>query len=346
MNRNFILCILVTFSLISNSCKKNTCCSIAALSGSWINIADIDSNLRSGAISFVIDDAAYIGFGVNGNGHRLNDLWRFDTLTTNWFQLANCNGIGRSSAVGFSVNGKGYVATGYDGSNMLNDTWQYDPSSNNWAQKANFPGTNRFDAVAFAIGNYGWVGTGYDGSDRNDFFKYDPSSDTWIQEMTCPGYARSGAISFVYHDSAYLVTGQQNNGLEAGDFWRFDPNLNDSLKWRQLRHIYDYSPDSYDDSYTSIERYKGVGFVLLNTKSNGGGDRAYIATGAWGNGFSSAWGYNFATDVWYQVDPIAPWPIQGAVGFSVDNKGFVTTGILTASEGEPLNGIIEFFPDR
>jgi N-acetylneuraminic acid mutarotase len=340
MKRNFILCTFSFISLLSNSCHKNACCGVAD-DGTWTALAKFGFIPRSEAISFVIGDSAYLGFGVDANFTRYNDLLVFDPATGMCAQRASCPGSPRNSAVAFSINGEGYVTTGYDGYNMLSDTWQYDPSSNTWTQKASFTGSARFDAVAFSVGNYGWVGTGYDGAYRNDFFKYDPAADTWTPETACPGQPRTQAISFVYNDSAYLVTGNMSASV-VNDFWRFDPNLTGALKWRQLRNISNSSSQTFDDGYTTIERSNGVGFVQLNAKSNGGGDRAYITTGLNGALYSWTWSYNFADDLWTEATPLPGLAIEGAVGFSVENKGIVATGI---SGSTPVTSIYEFNAD-
>jgi hypothetical protein len=310
--------------------------------GNWVYRGDFDAIPRSEAVSFVIGDSAYVGMGVDANFIRYNDMWSFDPVTFNWTQLATCPGVARNSAVGFSVNGEGYITTGYDGYNMLNDTWQFDPPSNSWTSKAAYAGTPRYDAVAFGIGNYGYVGTGYDGNYRKDFFRYDPSGDTWTPSITYAGHTRTQAIAFVYNDSAYVVTGN-SSGSVIDDFWRFDPDLTDSLQWRELRHISNYSPDSYDDGYTTIERSNGVGFVMLDTKSDGGGDRAYVTTGVNGALYTWTWAYNFATDLWNEKTPMERGARQGSVGFTVKNQGFVSLGVSGSS---PVSETDQWYPDE
>ncbi len=337
---HFSLLLIITVAISLSACNKSTL--PYTQDGNWVYRGDFDTTARSESISFVIGDSAYVGMGVDANFIRYNDLWSFDPVTYNWSQLATCPGAARSSAVGFAVNGEGYIATGYDGYNMLGDCWQYDPTSNSWTQKASFGGSSRYDAVAFSVGAYGYVGTGYDGSYRKDFFKYDPSSDTWTPSVTYAGHTRTAAIAFVYNDSAYIVTGN-SSGSPVTDFWRFDPNLDAADQWRQLRQITNFSPDTYDDNYTTIARSNGVGFVMLNTKSDGGGDRAYITTGINGSLYTWTWAYNFATDLWVPKTPMERGGRQGSVGFSVQNRGFVSLGLsgtTTVSETD------EWHPDE
>src|SRR5580704_12268410 len=116
---------IVFVVMVFSSCNKGTL--PYTEDGKWVYRGDFDTTARSEAISFVVGDTAYVGFGIDGNFLRYNDLWAFDPVTFNWSQMASCPGVGRSSAVGFSINGEGYISTGYDGYNMLNDTWQFDP---------------------------------------------------------------------------------------------------------------------------------------------------------------------------------------------------------------------------
>ncbi|HLX91871.1 MAG TPA: kelch repeat-containing protein [Puia sp.] len=332
--------VLFGLSLISIGCQQSAI--PYTQDGNWVYRGDFDAIPRSEAICFVVGDSAYIGMGVDANFIRYNDLWSFDPVTFNFSQVASCPGVARNSAVGFSINTEGYIATGYDGYNMLNDCWQFNPPSNTWTQKANFPGTARYDAVAFGIGNFGWVGTGYDGNYKKDFFRYDPSSDSWAPEISYAGHTRTAAIAFVYNDSAYVVTGN-SSGAVVDDFWRFDPYLTDSLKWRELRHIDNFSPATYDDGYTTIERSNGVGFVMLGTKSDGGGDRAYITTGINGALYSWTWAYNFATDLWNEKTPMERGARQGSVGFAVMNQGFVSLGL---SGNTPVSETDQWYSDE
>jgi hypothetical protein len=138
-----------------------------------------------------------------------------------------------------------------------------------------------------------------------------------------------------------LVSGLGTGGVAVNDFFSYDPSLPDTSAWYQLRHISNYSPDSYDDGYTTIVRYNAVGFVMLNTLSDGGGDRAYLTTGAVGG--SITWAYNFADSLWNQKTSYERAARQGAVGFTVQNKGFVGLG---ASGSSFFANIDEWYPDE
>ncbi len=132
--------------------------------------------------------------------------------------------------------------------------------------------------------------------------RYIPTADARIQQSNYPGNPRSGAISFVYKNQGYIVTGYTPgakwaiNNL-AYDFWRFSP-ANDSLStaWTRLRDIYNTDAASFDDSYTSIIRSKGSGFLILGQPD---GDKAYITLGSNnGTDITSTLEYDFASDLW------------------------------------------------
>ncbi len=319
MSRNFIFCVLFSLSAIFNSCKKTN-----DQAGNWIKLSNFSGAGRSEAVTFVIGDFAYLTNGIDINFNRYNDLWQFDPVKGIWIQEANFPGNSRNSAIGMTIGNQGYLGTGYDGTNLLKDFWQYDPSTNSWTRKADFAGTARYDAVAFSIKNYGYVATGFDTSSLKDCWQYDPSLDLWKQRADLKGNPRLDAVTFVYNNQAYIVTGRNNASL-VYDFWKFDPSQPDSSAWIQLRDIDDRNASSYDHDYTTILRTNAVAFVILNTKS---GDKAYITTGSYDFNtlYKLTWSYDFAKDLWNEVTPFEGVAREGAVGFSVQNRGFVGTG--------------------
>ena len=138
--------------------------------------------------------------------------------------------------------------------------------------------------MAFGINDFGYVGTGFDGTNGlNDFYSYDPSADSWAN-ISFPGNKRYSAVAFTFINQAYVVTGV-DNGILQTDFWVYSPG-SDSTQWFQLRHISNYSSQSYDDGYTSIARSNAAAFVI--------GEKAYISTGL-NNGklFPYTWEYDF-----------------------------------------------------
>jgi N-acetylneuraminic acid mutarotase len=318
------------------SCHKNDI--PYTQSGNWTAESQLNGPARSEAVSFVINNFAYVGTGWDGLNTRYTDFWRYDPVNNVWSQVTSMPGVGRSSATAFTAYGNGYVGTGYDGFNYLADFYQLDPNANSWTQKANFAGGARYEAVAFGINNLGYMGTGFDGSNAlKDFYKYDPQADTW-KDVGFSGNKRYGAVTWVYNNKGYLVTGV-NSGVMQTDFWVYDP-ASDSAQWTELRHITNYSSDSYDDGYTTIARWNGSAFVE--------GNQAYISTGENGVYYTYTWEYDIAQDLWTEKTPFEGPATSGAVGFSLNSTtgggGYIGTGRSSPGQAGASDFLWQFFP--
>lgn len=175
---------------------------------------------RSGAISFVINNKAYVGLGNSGNDY-LSDLYEFNPTTMKWKQVASIPAGGRQDACVFVLQGKAYVCCGYNGY-YLKEAWQYDPAVNKWMQVANLPGVGRDDAVAFAFEKRGYVGTGWNNQKGvlADFWEYNPVNNTWVASANLfyDGKGRYGAVAWATADKAFVATG--NNESDLKDFWK------------------------------------------------------------------------------------------------------------------------------
>src|ERR1700733_8992786 len=145
------------FSCILFSCHKNDI--PYTQDGDWAAESQLNGAARSEAVSFVIDNMAYIGTGWDGLSTRYNDFWKYDPVLNIWVQVSSMPpGTQRSSAVAFSTaDGKAYVGTGYDGLHYLNDFYRFDPVTNGWTSVAPYPGSPRYEAVGFGIGYVGFV---------------------------------------------------------------------------------------------------------------------------------------------------------------------------------------------
>ena len=144
------------------------------------------------------------------------------------------------------------------------------------------------------------------------------------------GSKRIGASSFVIDGTAYIVGGENNSDVVT-DFWSYDPETD---TWNELRDIANVSDDDYDDDYTSIARSYGATFVI-----NGLG---YLTCGEnGGSGMTTCWEYNPAKDLWTERSPFEAGTRSEAIGFSLNNRGFVLTG---KSGTYQYDDMWEFFP--
>ena len=308
----FFLCL--AFLLPSLPACKNSSTSSSDVYGDWIRLSDFEGLPRSSAVSFVIGTKAYVATGYDGKD-RLNDFWEYDQQTNNWKRKADFPGVARNGAVGFSIGSKGYVGTGYDGSQRLKDFYQYDPATDTWTRIADFGGTARYEAVAFSIGSKGYVATGDDGNFQKDLWEYDPAANSWTQKVSLGGAKRRGAIAMVIDGKAYVCTGI-NNGVYENDLWQYDPSTD---QWSKKRSIANVSDESYDNDYSDITGMNKVAFSI-----NGKG---YIATGGAGSAGTSVWEYDPVSDLWNKKTSFESTGRTEAVGFSIGDYGYVTTGM-------------------
>lgn len=185
--------------------------------GNWSGIATFPGNARSGSVSFVINNKAYVGLGSSGTFYQ--DLYEYNPITQSWRKMTNFPGVGRSDACAFVLNGKAYVGTGYDGSHYLNDFYEFNPTTNQWIQIDNLPGVERDDAVAFAFEKRGYVGTGWNNivGVLSDMYEFNAQTGSWREAPKFSNTGRLAAVAFTYNGKAYVGTG--NNAVDLKDFW-------------------------------------------------------------------------------------------------------------------------------
>ena len=155
------------FAFFALSLFFTGCGSDNGLDGNWDKSSSFSGTERSGAVSFVIDDAVFVGTGYNGKD-ALNTFYKYSLVGKGWERIADFPGAKRKEAVAFTSNGKGYVGTGVDeDDNRFSDFYEYTPAVNadgdevgtwNTVAITDFPGTKRQGSVAFTIDNVGYVG--------------------------------------------------------------------------------------------------------------------------------------------------------------------------------------------
>lgn len=175
--------------------------------GAWSQKANFTGSPRRQAVSFVINEYAYVGTGIDANG-LCNDMYRYNPNNNVWTQMNDFGGTPRKEAVGFTMGNQGYIGTGDDGV-MRNDFWQYEPTTDTWTEKASFPGTARKGAVGWGQFPSGFICLGEDINFeyKNDLWEYNYYFDSWQQRASFPSAGRSNAVVFVLNDLAFVGTG-------------------------------------------------------------------------------------------------------------------------------------------
>lgn len=319
MNNRIELVVLLCLTIGFISCSSSD-----DLVGNWVKSTDFQGPVRGYASCFVVNGKAYVvgGYGGYNGKQRLKDVWEFNIGQNYWTQKADFGGDARSSAFSFASENRGYYGTGYSEVDNVkvyySDFWEYDPDGNIWTKKADFPAGSRYGATGFYLKGVGYAGTGFDGSWHMDFYKYYPQTNTWETGVSTPS-KRVNATNFIINDKAYLVGGA-SNGVYLSDFYMFDP---DTQTWVQKAHVANKTDDSFDDDYTTIVRENTVALVI-----DGFG---YLSTGSTSGLNSYTWEYNPVTDRWKERTSFEGSSRTGAVGFSINNRGFVLTGAGSTS---------------
>ncbi len=199
------------------------------LTDTWLEKTPFPGLGRGVAVSFVIDQKAYVGTGEfydNQGQQILKDFWAYDQSTDTWLQIADMP-IPLVAAVAFSAAGKGFVGSGgNDTLPLTNNFYSYDPVTNSWVQIQDVPRMIPTAlATGFSIGNQGYFGMGLD--DAQLFFEYNPYSGEWVQQANYPDIkAYDEGIGFSIGDKGYMGLGDDITGSSAMNrsFYEFTPD--------------------------------------------------------------------------------------------------------------------------
>lgn len=201
--------------------------------GIWRKLTDFPYPVW-GAVSFVIDDKAYVGTGwkcdnETGGCSVVKDLYQFNPEEGlidssglpmgKWIAMSTMpTTSGRAHAIGFAINNKGYIATGViPGNNGGHSAGVYEFTPDNltgsWKRKDNFSGAARQKAVSFVIREKAYITMGSNATvlgnfaTFNDLWEYDSRADIWTQKSDVDEFNMDSATSFTIDAKGYLYGG-------------------------------------------------------------------------------------------------------------------------------------------
>ena len=249
------------------------------------------------------------------------------TSPRDWRQAAPFGGPATTFSVAFTVGGKAYVGTGYGARNQF---WQYDPGADVWTRKADHPGRIRGAAVAFSIGDKGYLGLGYGDDGRfADLWEYDPAADRWTQKASLPAAVRDHCAVFAIGPKAYVTSGMTCKG-----------NENDCGELKEVWE-YDTRTDRWTRKADMPEAIVWSAYFVLNGKGyiEGGQRPQTIAR--------NFWVYDPQADTWTRKAEFPGRVRFRAVGFSLNGKGYIGTGIASMGEttADVLSDLWEYDPE-
>lgn len=243
--------------------------------------------------------------------------------------------------VSFVYKNELYAGMGANAEGPTKTIFKYDTESNSWASATNFPGLPTSDAVAFVLEDidvngikkdFIYIGTGYTLSGgvetvTREFYRWEPNlnppAGTWtrlINQSAFIGTEIRNAIAFSINGKGYVGLGQGTTTAVMEDFYQFDPQKTDGAHpygtWRAMTSY----PDT--DGLT-----KAVSFVIDKY--------AYVTGGVDQNGAyqNRLWKFqppltsNDDDDgVWIQKQSFPGTARIDAVGFAIENFGYIGTG--------------------
>lgn len=227
----------------------------------WTQKANFTGAPRREAVSFVIDNIAYVGTGNSATGLK-KDFYTYDPSSNSWEQISDFEGTARRAAVAFSMDAFGFLGTGDDGT-LRHDFWMYNPQTDQWIQKANFPGAARSGACGWAAFPVCYLGTGEDASHtfHNDLWEYNYYLNSWTQRADLPGPGRKNAVAFYLDGWGYIGTGY-NNGTFYDDLWAYSGTA--SLADQQALALQIF-PNPTTDFISIQESAEGLNYEIVNS---------------------------------------------------------------------------------
>ncbi len=148
----------------------------------------------------------------------------------------------------------------------------------------------------------------------------------WSQKPSIPSIGRYGAVGFSLNGKGYIGTGYDDiDGIYYNDFWQYDPTTG---SWTQLKDLGDIG----DGHGGKAPRYYAAGFVANGKIYVGSGrDATHIYNDFWeytppdGHGGGNTWAA--IPDLGAaSLGGQGTSPRYAAVGFSMNNIGYVGTG--------------------
>ena len=194
---------------------------------------------RFEAVSFVIDDHAYIGFGRTGPGTSSFDFLDFcptcpvdDQLRL--FRPTPEFRVPQRGQVAAVIGNSAYITTGKGSGETQMELMKFTPDGANGEWENLMPldaPEGRWNAFGFALDGNLYVGFGQsleDGSidTSDDIWLYEPSTNEWSEyDYETPTIAeRSRAISLTLNGRGYFGSGQTSILSALTDMWVLTPN--------------------------------------------------------------------------------------------------------------------------
>ena len=182
---------------------------------------------RYWAVTFIIEDRAYIGGGPSESAGLSTSFFRLGQNGVSWEPIESLPiqvvDSGETMIAAFSAQNNGYIIL------RKKDVWQYLPELRTWEKRPEmkFPGEgSRTRMFAWPFPDKAYGGFGLD--DEGDFFYY---GDLWEFDPENPNYwtevemaypeGRNASMTFTIDGKGYMVGGCFLGNCLVDEFWEF-----------------------------------------------------------------------------------------------------------------------------
>jgi N-acetylneuraminic acid mutarotase len=286
----------------------------------WTSISSFPGTQRDDGVSFVINDDAYCGTGLEVGWTPTRNFYQLNMNTDTWSQVSAMPiGNERQYACGFSYQGYGYVFGGIN-NNVLNDLWRYDANANTWTQLSAKPGEGLAGSACFTLPDTAIIigGNNSSTSASKQVWAYIISSDQWVRLSDLPNKGLWRASACNVNGIGYLLGGKDSLGL-------LNPNV----------YQYHSSQDNWSvihSSHVSARIYASC----VSTQS-----QLVLLAGIDSSGIyhDEMQQFDFSNQAWIELLPKMPSARKGGMCFTNYFKVYYTTGI--DSSNTRLNATIK-----
>lgn len=279
----------------------------------WLQLNDYPAIGVDDGCSFVIDNKAYCGSGVDSWFTVRGDFYSFDFTSEQWSNIAPLpQGKNRQYANGFASDSFGYVFGGINGA-FLNDLWRYNPRSDQWVEMSPLPDSGRGGAAVFVVDSMAYIVGGKTDSLSaiNTVWAYNMNADRWQRKNNFPFGARWRSSASSNDSLAYLAFGKDDNLFYRSELFEYHPQ---SDSWTKLSDF----PQG-GRNYVKMHWLKGNLFAVAGDDSSG-------------TFYNQLWSYNQQSSSWKELSPLPAVGRRGGMSFS-SNQAFYYTSGLTKNDG-------------
>jgi N-acetylneuraminic acid mutarotase len=190
-----------------------------------------------------------------------------------------------------------------------------------WVRKGGFPG-QAGEASAFVLNGKGWVNlswpSGWSMPMTNTFWQYDPGSDTWSRQPDRSGESTVQAGLFAANGKGYAHAFRGNWSspqITVKEFWEYNPG---NGNWTRKADFGGFARSQTVAFSIGSKGYTGTGLGWVPELAQGAHD--------------DFWEYNPGADAWTQKASVPGGYRWGAVGCSLNGKGYIGMGTVNNSD--------------